>query len=135
MPTMKSFKENQKLLRFCLLLFLWDLSVEAQSLINRAPHFLPGGDMARFSLAEDTKVGTPVYQLRGVDPENSTVHYSISGEQLTVERKSGIVSLLRPLDRESVDLVEVIISITGLSSTYKICEQKELVVQFVVHFS
>jgi len=91
--------------------------------------------MARFSLAEDTKVGTPVYQLRGVDPENSTVHYSISGEQLTVERKSGIVSLLRPLDRESVDLVEVIISITGLSSTYKICEQKELVVQFVVHFS
>jgi len=72
--------------------------------------------MARFSLPEDTRVGTPVYRLRGLDPEGSDVHYSISGEQLTVDRKSGIVSLLRPLDRESVDMVEVIISITGLSN-------------------
>jgi hypothetical protein len=70
--------------------------------------------MARFSLPEDTRVGTSVYRLRGLDPESSDVHYSISGEQLTVDRKSGIVSLLRPLDRESVDMMEVIISITGL---------------------
>jgi hypothetical protein len=113
---MKNSKEDPRLLWFYLLLLFWDLSVEAQSLINRAPQFLSGGDMARFSLPEDTKVGTPVYRLRGLDPEGSSVHYSISGEQLTVDRKSGIVSLLRPLDRESVDLVEVIISITGLSS-------------------
>jgi len=73
--------------------------------------------MARFSLPEDTRVGAPVYRLRGLDPEGSDVHYSISGEQLTVDRKSGIVSLLRPLDRESVDMVEVIISITGLSNS------------------
>ncbi|KDR10809.1 Cadherin-23 [Zootermopsis nevadensis] len=112
LPNMKNSQERPRILWFYLLLFLWGLSVEAQSLINRAPHFLPGGDMARFSLPEDTKVGTPVYRLRGLDPEGSSVHYSISGEQLTVDRKSGIVSLLRPLDRESVDLVEVIISIT-----------------------
>ena len=114
---MRNSQVEPRRLSFCLLLFLWCLNVEAQSLINRAPHFLSGGDMARFSLPEDTRVGTPVYRLRGLDPEGSDVHYSISGEQLTVDRKSGIVSLLRPLDRESVDMVEVIISITGLSNT------------------
>jgi hypothetical protein len=84
--------------------------------------------MARFSLSEDTTVGAPVYRLRGVDPEGSDVHYSISGEQLTVDRKSGIVSLLKPLDRESVDMVEVIISITGLPNTAnKFYVQEELI--------
>lgn len=83
--------------------------------------------MARFSLSEDTRVGAPVYRLRGLDPEGSDVHYSISGEHLTVDRKSGIVSLLRPLDRETVDMVEVIISITGLpNSTHKFCAEREL---------
>lgn len=35
-------------------------------LINRAPHFVPGtGDLSKFSLSENTQVGTPVYQLKG----------------------------------------------------------------------
>ena len=35
-------------------------------IINRTPHFIPGsGDMARFSLLENTPVGSVVYQLRG----------------------------------------------------------------------
>ncbi|XP_033608058.1 cadherin-87A, partial [Cryptotermes secundus] len=109
---MKNSEEGTRILWLYLIMFLWDFDVEAQSLINRAPYFLSGGDMARFSLPEDTKVGAPVYRLRGLDPEGSDVHYSISGEQLTVDRKSGIVSLLRPLDRETIDLMEVIISIT-----------------------
>lgn len=34
--------------------------------VNRAPHFMPQtGDMSQFSIAEDTAVGTPVYQLKG----------------------------------------------------------------------
>ncbi|KAJ9576330.1 hypothetical protein L9F63_006830, partial [Diploptera punctata] len=109
---MKFKLDRRLLLALFITLALWDMGVICQSLINRAPHFLSGGDMARFSLPEDTQVGTPVYRLRGLDPEGSSVHYSISGEQLTVDRTSGIVTLLRPLDRESVDLVEVIISIT-----------------------
>lgn len=35
-------------------------------LLNRAPHFIPTiGDMSKFSLKENTPVGTPVYQLKG----------------------------------------------------------------------
>ncbi|PSN50227.1 hypothetical protein C0J52_07794 [Blattella germanica] len=109
---MRIITEAGPLLRFFVMLTMCKTGLNAQSLMNRAPHFLPGGDMARFSLPEDTRVGSPVYRLRGTDPEGSIVHYSISGEQLTVDRTSGIVTLLRPLDREAIDLVEVIISIT-----------------------
>lgn len=35
-------------------------------IFNRTPHFIPGsGDMSRFSLPENTPVGSVVYQLRG----------------------------------------------------------------------
>ena len=35
-------------------------------IINRPPQFVPGsGDMSRFSLSENTPVGSPVYQLKG----------------------------------------------------------------------
>lgn len=85
----------------------------AYAQINRAPQFSSGGDMARFALPEDTPVGAPVYRLQGSDPEGSQVHYSISGEYFTVDKRSGVVTLLKTLDRESVDLIEVIISITG----------------------
>ncbi|KAL1131312.1 hypothetical protein AAG570_010930 [Ranatra chinensis] len=71
--------------------------------------------MSRFSLPEDTRVGAPVYRLQGADPENSSVHYSISGQHFIVDKQSGIVSLVRPLDRETLDLLEVIISITDES--------------------
>uniref|UniRef100_T1IAK5 Cadherin domain-containing protein n=1 Tax=Rhodnius prolixus TaxID=13249 RepID=T1IAK5_RHOPR len=83
--------------------------------INRAPQFLPGGDMTRFSLPEDTQVGAPVYRLQGADPEGAPVHYSISGHHFEVDRISGIVSLVKPLDRESLEILEVIISITDES--------------------
>lgn len=34
--------------------------------LNQPPHFVPGsGDMGRFSLSENTPVGSPVYQLKG----------------------------------------------------------------------
>lgn len=81
--------------------------------INRAPHFIHGGDMARLAVSEGTPPGAAVYTLQGEDPEGSKLHYSISGEYFTVNRESGVVILRKPLDRESQDLIEVIISITG----------------------
>ena len=80
---------------------------------NRSPSFLSDGDMSRFSLREDTPVGSAVYTLRARDPENGTVEYSISGDHLSVHRTTGIVTLVRPLDREKEDVLRVIVSITG----------------------
>ena len=81
--------------------------------INRAPHFIQHGDMARLAVAESTSPGSAVYTLRGEDPEGSRLHYSISGEYFTVNRDTGLVTLRKALDREIQDLIEVIISITG----------------------
>lgn len=88
--------------------------------INRVPHFVPQiGDMSQFSLMENTPVGTPVYQLKGVDPENSQLRYSISGQYFTVDSITGVVTLAKSLDREEQDTLVVIISITdeGVANT------------------
>ena len=81
--------------------------------INRAPHFIHGGDMTRLAISESTPPGAPVYTLQGEDPEGSRLHYSISGEYFSVDRDTGVVVLRKSLDREVQDLIEVIISITG----------------------
>ncbi|KAM7355169.1 cadherin 74A isoform 1-T1 [Cochliomyia hominivorax] len=81
--------------------------------LNQPPHFVPGsGDMGRFSLSENTPVGSPVYQLKGIDPEGSRLKYSISGPVFSVDRDTGVVRLRQELDRETQDTIEVIISIT-----------------------
>lgn len=97
-------------------ILLFTLSTWSSSwgqVINRAPHFVQGGDMARLAVSEGTPPGAPVYTLQGEDPEGSKLHYSISGEYFTVNRDSGVVVLRKALDRETQDLIEVIISITG----------------------
>uniref|UniRef100_A0A336M3U9 CSON011722 protein n=1 Tax=Culicoides sonorensis TaxID=179676 RepID=A0A336M3U9_CULSO len=86
--------------------------VQCQVLMNRAPQFIPGQDMSRFSLSENTPVNSPVYQLRGIDPEGGRLRYSISGPVFSVDRDTGVVRLRQELDREQQDIVEVIISIT-----------------------
>lgn len=80
--------------------------------INRAPQFLPAGDMDRFSLREDTPVGSSVYRLRGRDPEGTQVSFTVSGDYLSVDRNSGVVTLVQLLDREVTPMIEVIITIT-----------------------
>ncbi|KPI98094.1 Cadherin-23 [Papilio xuthus] len=96
------------------------LQAVTSQVINRAPHFVPQtGDMSQFSLAEDTPVGTPVYHLKGVDPENGQLTYSISGQYFSVDSLTGVVTLARSLDREEQATLEVIISITdeGIANT------------------
>lgn len=99
------------LLLLLLLVSLYHLG--CAQVINRAPHFIHGGDMARLAVSEGTPPGAPVYTLQAEDPEGSRLHYSISGEHFTVDRETGVVVLRRPLDREAQDIIEVIISITG----------------------
>lgn len=54
-----------------------------------------------------------VYRLRGEDPEGSRVGYSISGDHLSVVRNTGAVTLVKPLDYETMSEIEVIITLTG----------------------
>ncbi|XP_075160515.1 cadherin 74A [Haematobia irritans] len=102
-----------KMLSYVLLLLVICVSWTNSQFLNQPPHFVPGsGDMSRFSLSENSPVGSPVYQLRGIDPEGSRLKYSISGPVFSVDRDTGVVRLRQELDRETADSVEVIISIT-----------------------
>ncbi|RWS31489.1 cadherin-23-like protein [Leptotrombidium deliense] len=67
--------------------------------------------MSGFSISEDTVVGSTVYQLRGRDPDGKRVFYYISGDVFTVDKDTGIVKLLKPLDREREPILDVIITI------------------------
>uniref|UniRef100_A0A8C5ZBG1 Cadherin-related family member 1 n=1 Tax=Marmota marmota marmota TaxID=9994 RepID=A0A8C5ZBG1_MARMA len=90
---------------------------------NFAPHFFDNGvgstngNMALFSLPEDTPVGTHVYTLNGTDPEGDRVSYHISFDPSTrsvfsVDPNFGNITLVEELDREREDEIEVIISIS-----------------------
>ncbi|XP_074596109.1 cadherin-87A-like isoform X2 [Brevipalpus obovatus] len=81
--------------------------------------FLPGGDMSGLHLTEDTKVGSAIYQLRANEPTPLHHHYGgkrkisfyISGDAFSVTKDTGIVTLIRPLDREKEAILDVIITI------------------------
>jgi hypothetical protein len=60
---------------------------------------------------EDTPVGTVVHTLEGQDPEGSRLLYTISSDFFSVDSDSGAVSLIKPLDRELRDTVDVVITI------------------------
>ncbi|XP_061080891.1 cadherin-related family member 1-like [Conger conger] len=88
-----------------------------------APHFFDNGpsstsgNMALFSLSEDTPVGTQIYILNGTDPEGDPVRFGLTFEKgfkeyFKVDPKSGNVTLIEELDRELQDEVEVLVSIT-----------------------
>lgn len=80
--------------------------------------------MARFTLSEDTPVGKSVYKLSAIDPDSTNVSYTISGQHLNVDRSTGVVTLVKNLDREMLDSLEVVISVTG---TIKI-QQNEIII-------
>uniref|UniRef100_A0A3P9K6X6 Photoreceptor cadherin n=1 Tax=Oryzias latipes TaxID=8090 RepID=A0A3P9K6X6_ORYLA len=88
-----------------------------------APYFYDNGpysnngNLALFSLSEDTQVGTQIYCLNGTDPEGHEVRYGVSfdpgsKEYFRVDPKSGVITLVEKLDREKQDSIDVSISIT-----------------------
>ncbi|XP_065775987.1 cadherin-related family member 1 isoform X2 [Muntiacus reevesi] len=90
---------------------------------NFAPHFFDNGagstngNMALFSLPEDTPVGSHVYTLNGTDPEGDPVSYHISFNPsarsvFSVDPDLGNITLIEELDREREDEIEAIISIS-----------------------
>ncbi|TDH01323.1 hypothetical protein EPR50_G00178960 [Perca flavescens] len=88
-----------------------------------APYFYDNGpynyngNMALFSLSEDTAVGTQIYCLNGTDPEGQEVRYGLSfdpgsKEYFRVDPISGNITLVEQLDREKQDSIDVLVSIT-----------------------
>ncbi|XP_070494012.1 cadherin-87A [Chironomus tepperi] len=100
-----------------ILSFITLSSINCVSSINKPPYFIPGGDFSSFSIPENFQVGTSVYKLKGYDPEGKKLSYSISGPYFSVERSTGIVKLVKELDRETQNEVETIITITDESDT------------------
>ncbi|KAL7990290.1 hypothetical protein Chor_013720, partial [Crotalus horridus] len=95
---------------------------------NYAPYFFDNGassnngNMALFSLSEDTAVGTHVYTLNGTDPEGDPVTYGLTFEAgsrkyFAVDENYGNVTLIAELDRETQDEIEAVVNISdGLST-------------------
>ncbi|XP_005744861.1 cadherin-related family member 1a isoform X1 [Pundamilia nyererei] len=104
-----------------LLLFVFVHACFAQA--DFAPYFYDNGpysyngNLALFSLSEDTAVGTQIYRLNGTDPEGQEVRYGLSfdpgsKEYFRVDPKSGNITLVEKLDREKQDSIDVLVSIT-----------------------
>ncbi|XP_063077570.1 cadherin-related family member 1 [Engraulis encrasicolus] len=111
------------MIRTGVLLLLTVLHLTRGQSDDYAPYFYDNGpesfngNMALFSISEDTPVGTLVYVLNGTDPEGDEVRYDItfdkgSKEYLTVDPKTGNVTLASALDREHQDEISALVSIT-----------------------
>ncbi|XP_060884454.1 cadherin-related family member 1 isoform X1 [Labrus mixtus] len=113
---MKKEKKTHALLFLLLLHFTSGKTDYAPYFYDNGPSST-NGNMALFSISEDTPVGMQVYILNGTDPEGDPVRYGLtfekgSQEYLRVEPKSGNVTLVKELDREKQDEISVLVSIT-----------------------
>ncbi|XP_056465916.1 cadherin-related family member 1 [Gadus chalcogrammus] len=79
--------------------------------------YIQNGNLALFSLSEDTAVGTHIYSLNGTDPEGQEVRYGLafdpgSKQYFRVDPVSGNITLVEKLDREKQDSIDVLVSVT-----------------------
>ncbi|KAG7507567.1 cadherin-related family member 1 isoform X2 [Solea senegalensis] len=113
---MKKEKKTNALLFLLLLHFTFGQLDYAPYFYDNGPSST-SGNMAFFSISEDTPVGAHIYVLNGTDPEGDSVRYGLtfemgSTEYFRVESKSGNVTLIQELDREKQDEIAVLVSIT-----------------------
>ncbi|XP_044192797.1 cadherin-related family member 1 isoform X1 [Thunnus albacares] len=113
--------KKEKKMHALIFLLLLHITLARQS--DYAPYFYDNGpsstngNMALFSISEDTPVGTQIYILNGTDPELDPVRYGLtfekgSKEYFRVDPKSGNVTLILELDREKQAEISVLVSIT-----------------------
>ncbi|XP_070708245.1 cadherin-related family member 1a [Pempheris klunzingeri] len=113
---MKKEKKTHSLLFLLLLHFTLGQSDYAPYFYDNGPSST-NGNMALFSISEDTLVGTQIYILNGTDPEGDPVRYGLtfekgSREYFRVDSKTGNVTLIQELDREKQGEISVLVSIT-----------------------
>ncbi|KAM7370675.1 hypothetical protein PAMP_010202 [Pampus punctatissimus] len=115
LPTrMKKEKKMHALIFLLLLHFTLGQSDYAPYFYDNGPSST-NGNMALFSISEDTPVGTQIYILNGTDPEMDPVRYGLtfekgSKEYFRVDPKTGNVTLIQELDREVVETVRVFVT-------------------------
>uniref|UniRef100_A0A3P8NPB0 Cadherin domain-containing protein n=1 Tax=Astatotilapia calliptera TaxID=8154 RepID=A0A3P8NPB0_ASTCA len=114
---MKKEKKTHALLFLLMLHFTSGQSDYAPYFYDNGPSST-NGNMALFSISEDTPVGTQIYVLNGTDPEEDPVRYGLafekgSTEYFRVDPKSGNVTLIQELDREVVETVRVFVTDTN----------------------
>ncbi|CAG0880820.1 unnamed protein product [Cyprideis torosa] len=69
---------------------------------NQPPVFTK--EMENQVVSESKAIGSVIFTLQGTDPEGSDVKYGLLGtDKLTVNPRTGEVTLVRPLDREGDD--------------------------------
>ena len=69
--------------------------------VNEPPIFDLGGYPLGLPLFEESSVGLEIFTLKGHDPEESPVKYGIQEtDKFTVNPKTGVITLAKPLDRE-----------------------------------
>ncbi|KAL6094881.1 cdhr1 [Pungitius sinensis] len=113
---MKKEKKTHTLLLVLLLHLSLGQSDYAPYFYDNGPNST-NGNMALFSISEDTPVGTQIYTLNGSDPEGDPVRYGLtfemgSTEYFRADSKSGEVTLILELDREKQAEISVLVSIT-----------------------
>ncbi|XP_034716415.1 cadherin-related family member 1-like isoform X2 [Etheostoma cragini] len=113
---MKKEKKTHPSLFLLLLHFTLGQSDYAPYFYDNGPS-IANGNMALFSISEDTPVGTQIYILNGTDPEGDPVRYGLtfemgSKEYFRVDSKSGNVTLIQELDREKQHEISALVSIT-----------------------
>ncbi|XP_069548005.1 cadherin-related family member 1a [Brachyistius frenatus] len=113
---MKKEKKTHALLFLLLLRVTLGQSDYAPYFYDNGPSST-NGNMALFSVSEDTPVGMQIYILNGTDPEGDPVRYGLTFEKgakeyFRVDPKLGNVTLIQELDREEQDEISVLVSIT-----------------------
>ncbi|KAK9891761.1 hypothetical protein WA026_016559 [Henosepilachna vigintioctopunctata] len=69
-------------------------------------------DMNNLAISEKTPIGSVIYSLEGSDPENGTLKFQLNGtDSLHVDPTSGDVTVVKPLDYETNDTLNLIVSV------------------------
>ncbi|XP_050727023.1 cadherin-87A-like [Eriocheir sinensis] len=80
------------------------------AMANLPPSFT--ADMNLHVVSESTPVGAAIYTLKGSDPEGGPVAFGLSGtDRLRVDPTSGVVTIVRPLDREKNDTLRLVVTV------------------------
>ena len=104
-----------------------NVTVHVRDVNDNAPELV--GVPATITLAEDTRVGTPVLQLAATDADlDPVIRFAVSNGPLAVDAVTGLVTLAQPLDREMTDTYSLVVTASNPDTPLATDEALTLVV-------